>query len=111
MEDGVCPVKDFIDGLNLKNRAKITAWIDKLEELGPNLPRPFADLLEDGIHELRVKLSGSQIRVLYFFCYQKNIVLSNQFIKNTEKVPREYIEIAKKCRFDFKKRFKGNTPE
>ncbi len=32
-----------------------------LEEKGPPLPRPYADLLTDGIHELRVKLSGIMI--------------------------------------------------
>jgi len=46
---------------------KIFSVFYYLEKQGPNLPRPYTDLLEDGIHELRIKLSGEQIRILYFF--------------------------------------------
>jgi hypothetical protein len=62
--EGNCPIKEFVDSRDLRNQAKIMAFLSILEERGPNLPRPYADLLEDGIHELRVKLSGEQIRVL-----------------------------------------------
>ena len=72
-----------------------------LEEQGPQLPRPYADILIDGIHELRVKLSVDQVRILYFFCYKNFIVLTNWFTKNTEKVPIHEIEKAKKLRNDF----------
>jgi len=65
--DGKCPVKEFIDSISEGNQAKTLALIAALEERGPNLPRPYADLLKDGIHELRVKLSGNQVRVFYFF--------------------------------------------
>ena len=72
-----------------------------LEEQGAQLPRPYADILSDGIHELRVKLSGDQVRILYFFCYQEYIVLTNWFTKNTDKIPIREIEKAKKIRNDF----------
>jgi phage-related protein len=62
-----------------------------LGEMGPNLPRPYADLLRDGVHELRVKLSGEQIRLLYFFCYEYYIVFFEVFHKHTDKVPERYI--------------------
>ncbi len=78
--------------------------IAALEEKGPNLSRPYADLLKDGIHELRVKLSGNQVRVLYFFCYRDFIVLTNVFTKTTAKVPEADIREAKRCRDDFLKR-------
>jgi phage-related protein len=81
------------------------AWLEKLEELGPNLPRPYADILTDGIHELRIKLSGNQIRILYFFCFKNFIILTNQFIKNTDKVPKNEIKKAKLRRDDFLKRY------
>lgn len=53
------------------------SWISILEENGPILPRPYADLLRNEIHELRVKLSGSQVRILYFFCFEDFIVLTH----------------------------------
>ena len=61
-----CPVENFINSRSIKNRAKILNWLEQLEAQGPNLPRPYADLIEDGIHELRIKLSGEQIRIIYF---------------------------------------------
>jgi hypothetical protein len=84
-------------------------WIEKLEELGPNLPRPYADYLEDGIYELRIKLSGDQIRILYFFCYKEFIVLSNQFRKSTDKVPTKEIKKAKNIKDNFVKRYNEST--
>jgi len=102
--DGKCPVKEFIDSINERNQAKTLALIAALEERGPNLPRPYADLLKDGIHELRVKLSGNQVRVFYFFCYRDFIVLTNVLMKKTAKVPESKINDAKKCRDDFLKR-------
>ena len=83
------PVKEYIDDLSIREQAKTLAFIELLEEKGPNLPRPYADLLEDGIHELRIKLKGTQVRILYFFCYQNIIVLSNAFDKHSDKVPKE----------------------
>jgi len=97
-ENDTCPVQDFIDSRDMKNQAKILSFIEILEEKGPNLPRPYADILEDGIHELRVKLSGSQIRFLYFFCYAEFIIITHAFTKNTQKVPASEIQKAKKFR-------------
>ena len=103
---GKCFVSDFIDSRSKRNQAKILSLFYYLEEQGPNLPRPYADLLEDGIHELRIKLSGEQIRILYFFCYGDYIVLTHAFTKTTDKVPKKEIKKAKKYRNDFKNRFK-----
>ena len=96
---------DFIENQKENNQIKILNWLNKLEELGPNLPRPYADYLDDGIYELRIKLSGNQIRILYFFCYKEFIILSNQFRKNTGKVPKNEIQKSKNIRDDFLKRF------
>lgn len=98
-------VVDFIESQKDSNKAKILSWLSKLEEKGPLLPRPYADILTDGIHELRVKLSGNQVRVLYFFCYKDFIVLTNCFKKKTDKVPKKEIVKAKKCRVDFLGRY------
>lgn len=104
-EDGYSEVFEYVDKLKASNKAKIFSWISILEEKGPLLTRPYSDLLRDGIHELRVKLSGNQIRILYFFCYKEFIVLTNKFIKNTDKVPEKEINKALKCKEDFLKRF------
>jgi phage-related protein len=97
-------INKFIDGLKPRSKSKVLSWIDILSEKGPNLLRPFADTLEDGVHELRIKLAGNQARILYFFCYKDYIVLTNFFIKKTDKVPAAEILKCKKMRDDFLKR-------
>ncbi len=103
-ETGKSFVEDFIEAQNIRNQAKILNLISILEEKGPNLPRPYADLLSDGIHELRIKISGNQSRILYFFCYQKYIILTHTFLKTTDKVPNAEINKAIQYRNDFLKR-------
>jgi phage-related protein len=102
---GKSQVEDFINSRNLNNQVKITAIIDYLEEMGVNLPRPYADYLRDGIYELRVKLSGDETRTLYFFCFESYIVLTHTFLKNTQKVPDNEIKKALKIKVDFLSRF------
>jgi len=104
-QDGTKPVEEYIRELSINERAKTLAFVDLLKEKGPNLHRPYADLLEDGIHELRVKLTGEQVRILYFFCYKDIIILTNAFEKHTDKVPKSEIKTAKKNRDDFLVRY------
>ena len=104
--DGTCSVAEFIDSRKERDQAKIFSWLSLLEAQGPNLPRPYADLLTDGIHELRIKLSGDQVGVLYFFCYKDFIILTHALVKQTDAVPSSEIRKAKKYREDFLTRFK-----
>jgi len=104
-QDGTKPVEEYIRKLSVNERAKVLAFVDHLKEKGPDLHRPYADLLEDGIYELRVKLTGDQVRILFFFCYKDIIILTNVFEKHTEKVPKSEIKTAKKNRDDFLNRY------
>jgi phage-related protein len=105
-DNGTMPVKDYIDSLSLRERAKTMAFIALLEDKGPNLSRPYADIFEDGIHELRIKLTGTQVRILYFFCFKDIIVLTHAFEKHTKAIPEAKIKSAKESRSDFLARFK-----
>lgn len=106
-----CYIDSFIDSVSIRNQAKMLAMIGTLEERGINLHRPYADLLRDGIHELRFKLSGRQVRALYFFIYRKYIVLTHAFVKTTNRVPDKEIKYAIACRNDFCKRLNEETIE
>ncbi len=66
-DDGTVPVLDWLGGLPLKARLKCLVRIECLRELGYDLRRPEADLLRDGIYELRVSLNHVQYRILYSF--------------------------------------------
>ena len=104
-QDGTKPVEEYIKKLPINERAKTFTFIEHLKEKGPELHRPYADLLEDGIHELRIKLTGDQVRILYFFCYKNIIILTNAFEKHTEEVPKSEIKTAKINRDDFLGRY------
>ena len=49
-------------------------------------------------------IRDSITRVLYFFYIGKRIVLTNGFIKKTQKTPPEEIALAKKYRADYLER-------
>lgn len=99
--EDACPVTRFINACEPKHQVKMLRLLALLEEKGPTLPRPYADILHSGIHELRFTLSSDKIRVLYFFCYRKYIVLYEAFMKNTQKVPEKYINKAIRYKDDF----------
>lgn len=91
-EDGTVPLLDWLDRLIPRVRAKCLVRIERLTELGHELRRPEADLLKDGIHELRVALSGQNYRILYFFHGNTAAVLSHGLVKERRVPP---IEIEK----------------
>lgn len=96
-----CPVEDFIAACPPKHRVKILRFLGLLEEHGPTLPRPYADLLTEGIHELRIQLSGTPVRLLYFFCHQRFIILYHAFVKDTRRVPERFIRQVRDYRESF----------
>ena len=99
--NGEEPAKDFICSLDKKMQARMTKMITLLGECGNKLRKPYSEHLEDGIFELRAKVGSDISRVLYFFVIGKQIVLTNGFIKKTQKTPRNEIELAKKYRNEY----------
>ena len=98
------PVKEFLDSLDDKMRAKFSMEIKLLEEKGNQLREPYSKPIDDGIFEIRCKVGNNITRVLYFFYYERKIILTNGFIKKTQKTPPEEIKLAKERRADFKER-------
>ena len=96
-------VAEFLDGLPEKTRNKTLAWIAMLKKYGPDLKRPYADLLDGPIRELRVQFARDAVRLLYFFAGAV-IVLTHGFIKKTNKVPLGEIEKAKRIMADWRRR-------
>ena len=91
---GECLMDEFLDSLPLKVRAKLMKWIEKLEAEGPNLPRPYADVIRGKIRELRLQFGSNQYRCLYFFD-GKRIIMTHAFMKKTDRVPEGEIAYAK----------------
>ena len=87
-EDGRCPVQELLDSLEPKLLAKTLRTIDLLEMNGPLLREPYSKPLENGIFELRTKQGSDITRVLYFFIVGQKAVLTNGFIKKSQKTPK-----------------------
>ena len=108
-ENGEIPVEEFLDSINNpKMRAKIFGLLSILQEKGNMLREPYSKHLEDGIFELRCKLGNDITRVLYFFYYKEKIILTNGFVKKSQKTPKKEILIAKNRRKDFIERWMKN---
>lgn len=94
------PVLDWLDTLPAKAQDKCLVRIERLRALGHELRRPEADLLRDGIHELRVGLQGRHYRLLYFFHGRAAAVLAHGMVKERDVPPRDIeIAIERKNRF------------
>ena len=102
--NGTCPVQEFLDSLDNKMAAKMYGMIELLEENGPALRMPYSEHLQDGIFELRIKFSSNITRVLYFFYVEKKIILTNGFVKKTQKTPKNELLTAIKYRQEFLER-------
>ena len=100
-DKGEKPIEDFLDSLNDKMRAKMLLSIRIVREKGYQTRMPYSEELEDGIFELRAKVGSDISRVLYFFVVGRKIILTNGFIKKTQKTPKSEIELAKKYRADY----------
>jgi len=99
------PLDDFLDRLDKKSRAKVAAYLSLLEEQGPNLKRPYADIVRGKIRELRIHYSSNQIRILYFFHVLDQIVLVHGFSKKTPQLKKQDIELAEHRMEDWMRRF------
>ena len=101
------PFIEFLNSLDDKLRAKTLMMVHLLEENGNDLREPFTKSLSDGIFELRT-ISGTNItRSLFFFYVNKKIIITNAFIKKTQKTPKREIELAKKYKNDYIERNGG----
>ena len=99
--DGTEPAKDFILSLDKKMSAKMLRTISLLAVNGPDLREPCSKPLGDGIFELRAKVGSDISRVLYFFIVGRRVILTNGFIKKTQKTPPAELERAKRYRADY----------
>jgi len=102
---GDSPIDEFLDGLDKKSRAKVAAYLSLLEDEGPNLKRPYADVVRGKIRELRIHYSSNQYRVLYFFHVRNQIVLVHAFSKKTQQLKEKDIDLSERRMEDWMRRF------
>ena len=102
--DGTEPVREFLDSLDVKMRAKMVREIELLAVNGPELREPYSKAIGDGIFELRAKVGSDISRVLYFFFIGRKIILTNGFIKKSNRTPSGERDKAIKYRAEYMSR-------
>ena len=104
MTDGTAPVEEFLDSLNTKMRNKALDSLLILEEFGNTLREPYSKSMGNGLFELRIKFSSDISRIFYFFYTDNRIVVTNGFIKKTQKTPRSQLKLARQYKADYERR-------
>lgn len=69
---------------------------EMIEELGPNLGRPYVGALGSGLYEIRARGKEGIGRSMYCVVKGKEVVILHSFIKKTQKTPKKELELAKK---------------
>lgn len=100
-ENGEIPAEEFINSLDNKMAAKLYRLLMMVSENGPELREPYSKHLDDGIFELRAKVGSNISRVLYFFFVGRKVIVTNGFIKKTQKTPPSEINKAKLFRKEY----------
>jgi phage-related protein len=103
-ESGVAPVREWLEQLRQQDRRGFAKCVVRLRELfqfGHELRRPAADILRDGIHELRAKHGHVQYRILYFFHGREAVILAHALVKEGAAVPDSDIQRALRRKDEF----------
>ncbi len=69
---------------------------EMIEDLGLNLGKPYVGRLDAGLYEIRSKGKEGIGRSVYCMAKGKEIVILHSFIKNSQKVPKKDLDLAKK---------------
>jgi hypothetical protein len=98
-EDGRVPALDWLLALRERNERaakKCFALVNLLREFGSELRRPRADMLRDGVYELRTEVGNVNYRILDGFVGKDSAVLICGLTKERN-VPDKEIDRAAAC--------------
>jgi phage-related protein len=92
----------FYEKQNDKTRDKIDYVIDIIKFI-ERVPIQFLKHLEgtNSLYEIRVSTTFKQIRIFCFFDEGQVVVLTNCFIKKTQKTPKKELELATKLKKEY----------
>ena len=93
----------WLNTLPVKVQAKCLSQLGLLRSQGHELRHPIADVLRDGIYELRPTYQGVHYRILYFFSGKNVVIISHGLSKESE-VPAVEIDRA----IERRKRYEAN---
>ena len=104
---GKCPVEEFLDTLTGKQADKVTWTLSLVEEL-QIVPKQYFKKLTgtDDIWEVRIELGNDIFRLLGFFDRGNLVILTNGFVKKTQRTPPNEILVAEDRKKDYLSRKK-----
>ena len=100
--------EEFYNSLPNKDRNKIRATIDMIEEVGilPAIQLEWIKKLDTEIYEIRSKVSSNIQRALYFHWLGSKFIITHGFTKKTQKTPIQEIAKAIEIRKEFEEEIK-----
>ena len=106
-QNGDCPIENFLDSLSAKQAKKVTWVLSLIEELR-FVPKQYFKKLEgtDEIWEVRIDVGSDTFRLLGFFDKGSLVILTNGFVKKTQKTPASEIALAEGRKKDYRNRKK-----
>ena len=104
------PVEEFIKGLNVHSRDRFFIIAQLLEDFGRGLAWPHARHIGNAIFELRFDAVEGTARVLYFFFGGEKAILTNGFIKKTNKTLKHEKATAVERRKIYLQTHQGGQP-
>lgn len=93
-KNGKSPILEYVNDLNIKEKAKVLKYIEFLRINKGILDEPYSKHIKGKIRELRVDFSSKRHRIFYFTFINKNIILLHAFLKRTNKTPLSEIKKA-----------------
>ena len=101
---GHVPLIEYLDTLQLKDRARVLRSFALLEDYGPALKMPNAGHVQGKLWELRIDGRPNSYRVLYAGVPGRKFMLLHIFAKKADKAPPQEIETAQRRLTDYLER-------
>ncbi len=99
------PIEDFFDSLSAKEVQKVVWTLDIVRKQQMLSKEYFKKLTgSGGIWEVRASHGKKEFRLLCFFQEGKLVILTNGFVKKSQKTPEAEIELAQKRKADYIRR-------
>ncbi len=100
--NGHSPVEEFLDSLSDQQARKVI-WVLRLIERLPIVPIQYFKKLvgRREIWEVRVQFGGNIFRLLGFFDKENFIMLTNGFVKKSQRTPEQEISLAEQRRSEY----------
>jgi phage-related protein len=100
-ESGGSPVSDFLDGLDMKTRARFRWSMEQLRVRNVSARAPLVRHLEGDLWELREESQTNIFRIVCVFYTGRRIVFLHAFQKKAQKTPSRELATARQRHQEF----------